>query len=254
VRSLLASPRRRRRLLFVGVALGFVAILGTVVAAFWNTSAGLKIDTSVPKGPLPTESGPKLVRFTSSTERSVNAVLRRFVATAVTGRNVRASYELATPNMHEGMSRAQWAKGSIPVQPYPARSIEISRVVGSYKNDVQLEATLLPRRNSNVGIAVVQVELKAVGSGTDRRWLVDSFNTVAELPGGNPPPAATTAQPAPPPRAAAQSSKPYGQSHLSGRWLLLPAAIFGLILLIPLVLAAKGWYRRRQAYRRYASE
>jgi hypothetical protein len=250
---LLASPRRRRRLLYVGVALGFVGIVGTLSAAFWNPSAGLKIDTSVPKGPLPTENAPKPVRFTPSAQRSVNAVLQRFVATAVTGRDLPASYDLATPNMHEGMSRAQWAKGTIPVQPYPARSIQIARILGSYKNDVQLEATLLPGRNSTVGMAAVQVELKAVGSGRRRRWLVDSFVTIGELPGGNPPPAATTGQPPPPP-AAAQSSKPYGQAHLSARWLLLPGAIFGLILLIPLGLATRSWYRRRQAYRRYASE
>src|SRR5207253_8605492 len=131
-----------------------------------------KIDKSVPKGPLPTDTGPKEVAFTKSTEHSVDTVLKRFVATAVTRKDVSASYDLATPSLHQGMSRNEWAKKSIPVQPFPARSIEISRVIGSYKNDVQLEATLLPRPHSNVGLETVQVEVKAVGAGQGRRWLV----------------------------------------------------------------------------------
>ncbi|TMK76616.1 MAG: hypothetical protein E6G45_12765 [Actinobacteria bacterium] len=251
MRSLLASPRRRRRLIHIGVGLAVVCAAGLVAAAFWNQGNGLKIDKSVPKGPLPTDTGPKEVPFTKSTERSVATVLKRFVATAVTRADVSASYDLATPTLHEGMSRSEWAKESIPVQPYPARSIEISRVIGSYKNDVQLEATLLPRPHSKVGLETAQVELKAVGSGQGQRWLVDSFDTTGVLPGGNPPPPPATASAK---STATQASHPYGQAHLGGRWLLLPAAILGLIVLVPISLGLAGWYRRRQAYRRWASE
>jgi hypothetical protein len=255
MRSILSSPRRRRRLITSGfVLLGIIALVGVSVAVL-DTGPKLKIDKSVPSGPIPTgESEPKPVPFTRSTERAIMPVLKRFVDTAVVGQNVAASYDLATPSLHEGMSREEWAGGNIPVQPYPARRVSISRITGSFKRDVQFEASLEPKPGAHIGVMDVQVEMKELRG----RWLVDSFATSAVLPAVNQPPPRTGGGRTTAPKARKTETKSaapdYGAGHLGKKWLLLPAAIFGLIILVPLTLAVTGWYRRRQAYRQWTSE
>jgi hypothetical protein len=187
VPSLLDSPRRRRRLIWTGVGLLIVAVAVGISAALWNAGGKLKIDKSVPAGQkIPTGAGPEQVAFTHSTERSVNAVLQRFVDTAVARKDLPAAYDLTTPSMRQGMTREEWSRGNIPVQPYPADRIQIGRIISSYRNDVVLEAALEPRRGASVPLLDVQVELKAVGRGAQRRWLIDSFGATGVIPGSDP--------------------------------------------------------------------
>lgn len=253
MRSIVSSPRRRRRLLWWSGALAVVVVLTAVSAALWNTGGKLKIDHSVPTGPILTEAAPKQVPFTGATQRQVNSVLQQFVATAVTGQNLPASYDLVTPFMREGMSRNEWSKGNIPVERYPAKDLQIGRIINSTKDDVVLEAALEPRRGVRADLLDVQVELKAVGAGSSRRWLVDSFATTGVIPSSNPAPVTTTPTATAATAAPKQATRPTNKGRLSGKWLLLPAAILGLILLIPIGLGIAAWYRRRQAYRRWAS-
>src|SRR5262245_14025506 len=53
------------------------------------------------------------------TNASPEAVRDQFVATAVLRRRTVCSYELVTKRMRQGLSRAAWKGGSIPVVPFP---------------------------------------------------------------------------------------------------------------------------------------
>ena len=58
----------------------------------------------------------------SAAERhQIDATINSFVNHAVKRQNVGASYDDVTPRYRLGMTRAEWAKGSLPVFPYPAR-------------------------------------------------------------------------------------------------------------------------------------
>jgi hypothetical protein len=149
------------------------------------------------------------------------------------------------------MSREEWAKGDIPVYPYPARrQVEISRYVGSFKNDVLLDVLLQPRKGAkNVGPIAFQVEMKAVGSGARRRWLVDSFvPSAAFAPSSAPPPKTRVARG----KTKTVASPGYGPGHLSARWFVLPALILALILLVPAGFALRGWIVARRAEKKHA--
>jgi hypothetical protein len=184
MKSLLASPRKRRRLIWAGVALLVLVVCIGLSAALWDTGGRLKIDKSVPAGrQIPTGTGQEQVAFTHETERSVNAVLQRFVDTAVARKELSAAYDLTTPAMRQGMTRSEWSKGTIPVPSYPADRIQIGRIISSVKNDVVLEAALEPQAGASAPLLDVQVELKAVGRGTGRRWLIDSFGATGVIPG-----------------------------------------------------------------------
>jgi hypothetical protein len=116
---------------------------------------------------------PKHVPFTAADRRAVRKVLARFVRTAVARCDVGASWDLAGPSLREGVSRAQWHKGDIPVVPYPAARHgqgSWDLVDYSYRNRVGLEVMLFPRPRSGYSVASAQTELVR---GPDGRWRVD---------------------------------------------------------------------------------
>ena len=116
---------------------------------------------------------PRHVPFTAEDRRAVRKVLARFVRTAVARCDVGASWDLAGPSLREGVSRAQWHKGDIPVVPYPAARHgqgSWDLVDYSYRNRVGLEVMLFPRPRSGYSVASAQTELVR---GPDGRWRVD---------------------------------------------------------------------------------
>jgi hypothetical protein len=250
----LDSPRRRRRLLRLAIVLVVLAAVGVVAALFWNTGKPIGTSTTPETQGVEVPAEQREVRLTAATKREVHAVLTRFVATAVTRRNVAASFGLVTPKLREGMSRSEWALGEIPIYPYPARhEVEISRYVGSFRNDVLLDVLLQPRPGAKAGPVAFEVELKAVGSGARRHWLVDSFVPSAAFA----PASAQPAKPAAPAKPKIQTTARgpgYGAGHLSTRWFLVPVLILALILLVPLGLAVRSWLVGRRAAREYARE
>jgi len=72
-----------------------------------------------------------------SRSAQVLGVARQFVATAVARKHVATSYDLVCPEMKQGFTRARWAKGEIPVVPFPAYFGKW-RVSYSFVNEVDL--------------------------------------------------------------------------------------------------------------------
>jgi predicted MFS family arabinose efflux permease len=107
-------------------------------------------------------------------ECGVEPVVRRFVAAAVERRNPEASFALVTPELRQGMTRAQWATGNIPVVPFfdvdwTAVSLRFSDATDGVRYYV------LRLRSKQLAAAEFWIGLRRRGN----RWLVSYFAPAA---------------------------------------------------------------------------
>lgn len=157
--------------LIVGVAASLVVFLGG-----WNTAKPLP-----PPGPSTPIQRP-VKETTVPLGREARLVAGRFILTAVARRNLAESYDLVGPQLKQGMTRAEWETGSIPVVPYPVNLVEVApmKVDYSYRDHALVEVALLPKDGAKEnGVAVkpqlFYLELQAYGNGKARHWLVTGW-------------------------------------------------------------------------------
>ena len=114
-------------------------------------------------------------RLSRADRAAINATLDVFVNHAVKRRDVAKSYDIVTPTLRGGMTRAQWSRGSIPVYPYPAAGRQFHEWTVQYRTreEVAIELILAPnaRNRKKIGQYLFHVYLQP----KDGRWLVDSF-------------------------------------------------------------------------------
>jgi hypothetical protein len=173
---------------------------------------------------------------------AINRTLDAFVASAVKRENAGASYDLVTSQLSGGTTRAAWAKGDLPVYPYPARGTSFHTWTIDYvlPNDVAFELMLQPRRRNLNPIAFTGEVKKIHG-----RWLVDSFYPAATFD-------ATRAKVVGTRDFTAQTYlSDAGESRLSTAWFAFPGALLALIVLVPVGFTLEGWRRSRRAARVY---
>ena len=242
MRRFFSSPRRRRRALKVGLVLAVAGTASALGIFFSNT--GHSNETPFTKGRVQLVAPPpKSVKLTKATARDVMVVAAGFVSTAVLRAHTERSYDLSDRAFHQGLTRAQWKTGNIPVPPYRREDLDVVkwRFDYSYKGRVGLQVYLQPKPTSKVGGLAFNVELHEVGPPQHRRWLVDYWT-----PAGQQGPA--------PSKAAAGSFNlaPQTKAGLGAVWLILPIGlILGLIVSVPIVLGVRGWRRRVRADRAY---
>jgi hypothetical protein len=171
---------------------------------------------------------------------AINRTIDAFVKTAVRHEHVAASYDLVTPGFRSGMSRSEWAKGGIPVYPYPARGSSWHgwTLDSALRNDVAFELVLQPRRGANNDPISFSGELKK----RHGRWLVDSSYPAAIY--------VTKESRVIGPRdfgpAAVQNGA--GDSRLGAVWVAVPAGVAVLIVLVPLGFLAASARRARATH------
>jgi hypothetical protein len=254
--TIFSSPRRRRRLLFAAAVLA-VAVPLVFLLAFYSTPA----DQGAATGPEVTTSAsaePRHAPFTKANQRAVRKVLHDFIETAVVRRHVERSWDLAAPGLRAGLTRAQWARGELPVVPYPAAETKSmggwDAVEYSYRRTVGVEVFLLPKPGSGVSAMTADVELV---KGHDGRWRVDYW-----MPNKfHGPPAVAKTKKAGSPREPAKSA---ARRSASGRppaagplkpsrvWWVVPIGVLSLIVVAPVGIGVGIWYRNRRAAREYA--
>ena len=165
-----------------------------------------------------------------------------FVKTAVTGRDMAASWDLVAPDMKEGLTKADWTAGqNLPIIHYPAL-FGRWRLQYSYANEIDLQVALfehLKQRRPEV----FDVTLHPVRDGSRTRWLVSSFLPTPTQGGG---------------AGGSYRSKLFEAPNpptttLSARWLLAPLAVFALLPVLLLVLGVRRW-RGARLYRAYARQ
>jgi hypothetical protein len=172
---LLRSPRRRKRLAYLGVALALVGIAIGVGVTHVNTAHHLP--QHFENAPPQVVRQPPRAPFTVRDRRLVESVLQVFVRSAVARHDPAASYDLVTPALRRGITRRQWADGRLPVYPDPAAPgrVQIAWVNASYRDEVDFDVVLMPRKGAKVGPVAAGMDMKATGSGPGRRWRVDAF-------------------------------------------------------------------------------
>jgi hypothetical protein len=236
MRGLLDSPRRRRRVLILGAA-AVAALLATLLGLhFTNTAEPQKETFQRGRAQVTHEQVPK--PLAAADRRAVLAVVNTFVRTAVAGKDLPAAYDLTTANLRGGVTREQWARGTTPIYPYPVFK-HGARIAETYQNDVMVQL-YLRARSRKIEPLGVDVELLAVGTGANRRWLVDYYQ-----------PRETLVTAGDRPASGPEPKDPGLGPHLTERWLLVPLGIFALILLVPLGLAVRHWTTARAAEREF---
>jgi hypothetical protein len=256
---LLASPRRRRRL----IVFSLVVVIGGSLAylGVHFSSPGSQENAN---GPSVNEDAyyrePEHVPFTAADRHKVKAVLAKFIRTAVTRHDVAASWELAGPALREGFTKREWRRGDIPVVPYPAAAHGQGAwdlVNYSYRNKVGLEVLIFPKPGSGYSIATVDTDLVR---GRDGRWRVDYWMiTKCHGPGATAPADSPSALSEGPPnvhklpgkknKAAPAVPSTGAKARLGKNWLIVPLALLSLIVVVPLAFGTAVWIRNRRAMR-----
>jgi hypothetical protein len=175
VPSAALSSRRARFWLPWVSALVLVAGLVTFlivynVGGIRNTSK--PVEARPATGPVqePKELGPRV-----PLPKEARLVAARWIISAVGRTHLAESWQLSAPELKKGFTLAQWKTGEIPVVPYPVgKSVGgIVRVNWSTKKDVSFEVTLVPNKKGlGVKAQDFHINLRSVGTGNDKRWLV----------------------------------------------------------------------------------
>jgi hypothetical protein len=235
----LSSPRVQRRLAWT-VPIVAVVVAGVVAVVLLP---GAKRVEDTPLRPAPEVAPERPLHVTPAIRRQIDVLVRKFVDTAVTRADPDAAWTLASASMRTGLTRKQWRRGELPVFPYEAKALRSTswKITRAYDHTIELDVLLQAKRGSGERNIVYAAAVVQRG----KRLLVDSFFPETTLGGGEAPQAT---------KGTETSSKPthrFAQSKLDKRWLLLPAAILSLLLVVPVVLVARGIVRNRRAERRY---
>jgi hypothetical protein len=181
--------------------------------------------------------------LTASERNQINVTLDAFVNHAVKRQDVGASYDSVTPAFHGGMSRKEWARGDIPVFPYPAAGTKFHGWTIQYLtgDELGIQLILLPRKGTGVGSGAFPMTLRRVNG----RWLVDSIVPGAFFaPEGKPARVVGTYDFGPGP--GGDSPVRNGVQRVSGRYAFIPFAVFGFILATIALVALLAMIRNRR--------
>jgi hypothetical protein len=195
-------------------------------------------------------------RLAPSDRQAINRTLDVFVNHAVKRHNPAAAYDVLTPTMKGGMTRAQWSHGDIPVYPYPAVGRHFHGWTIQYRtrDELALELILSPtkRYQGKLGQILFHVYLHPAHS----RWLVDSFMPGATFaPIGKPGvvQAARDFQANPSAQTYNRANKVDATqpTHVSSVFAVIPFALVGLALAGLAVWGLIGRVRHRRALAEY---
>jgi hypothetical protein len=236
-----SSPRFRRRTLKVGILLAVAVAAALVSIFFWNTATVVetplhgKADVYVP--PIPVKMAP-------AERRAVIATAALFVRTAVRREHAERAYELVGPNLRGDTTRDEWRDGDIPVVPYPVDDARW-KFDYAYANEIGLQVAVFPQPGATVRPAVFNLSLRSVGAGAKRRWLIDSWSPRGGGGGGSRP---SRSEGSP---FRVDLAPQHAATSLGAVWLLVPAALVALALLVPLALLVIERVRSRRAQKAY---
>jgi hypothetical protein len=251
MRSLLASPRRRRRLGWtLGLALALAIVVG--VSVRYSTSGSSAEDTPVQADAAETASPQAAaIRVTPAVRREVDRTVQTFVRTAVIRRDLAEGWALASPVMRQGVTRSAWEDGDIPVQPFPARALASAdwQLRYRFERTLGIDVLVQPKQGSGAPVAVYAAEVTAPGSGAPRRFLVDSWVPQATLGAASGP-----SQPRGGGSRAATPELASDQGRLGAEWFLVPAAIVLMLFLVLGAFGVRSVVRARRAERRYREQ
>lgn len=169
MRLLPESPRKRRRLLYASPAV-LLAVVIALLLAFYRHPAK-PIVQAPHAGKAQVYRVPKAAHVSAQRKREAVRTLDVFIRSAALRRDLARSWPLASPKMRQGVTRADWLKGDLPVFPYPAKDFrDVSyRVTGTFAGGLVDVDALLVSRSKNGLELVYSCELHPRAG----RFLVD---------------------------------------------------------------------------------
>lgn len=241
--TVLESPRWRKRLAWLGAA--GVIVIGAVGVSVLYPSNGPPEEDATVGAPQQAQvyHEPKHIRLTRIQRAKVLATAANFVSHAVARKGVELSYDLTHPVLRQGMSRAEWRSGTIPVEPFPVDEARW-KLVYTDQDAIGLQVLLFPPAKSGLRPSVFDMELSPVGE----RFLVSSWAPAGMAGGGTPSGPATAGVGGTRDLAATMD----GPARLDQRWLLAPIVLFSLVPLLLIAFFVRGWLRGRRAAAAYA--
>jgi hypothetical protein len=240
VKRRLASPRFRRRLLWLG---GGACV--TVVVVF----ASIRIGNTGRSHATPIDKtkkawvyhAPTHMRLTKRDRLELFSASSRFVRTAVARKQLDSAWEMLGPEMRAGQTRRSWDSGYNNVVPFKADAIEAWDILYAYQDDVALDLSLVSGRRDGDNWAGKTFTLELKRDPASHHWLVASWVPKGVGGGGTLSPNRPTG---PPPVSVTK--------HISTRWLFLPGVFLGGLLLVLAAAGIRSVVRTRRASRRYA--
>jgi hypothetical protein len=189
--------------------------------------------------------GAKATSTVSPADRAaINRLLDVFVPAAIGRRQSARAWPLATASMRLGSDRREWTQGFLPVTPFPVigssfHGWTIDRVAKG-RADIVLLVHL--RKGAPLGAVSFDIGLRKIGG----RWLVDSAVPAATFSA-----AGSDSQILAQPDFAPSGGKAFSKTgRISQKWvLIIPAILFGLIVLTPVVVLTAHRHRDRRVRR-----
>lgn len=179
VSNLLESPRFVRRATWVAAAILVAGIVAFSIAFFRNTAEPV---ASAPSAGAPAAETTEVAQPTVPVPPEARKVAGEFILTAVAREDLATSWDLVAPELKEGYTKEEWASGNIPIQYYPADSIETASfaVEESTDDNVVLQVALLPKDGADVEGQIFFIGLQKDGAS----WLVDYWapRTIIAVP------------------------------------------------------------------------
>jgi hypothetical protein len=245
--SLIASPRRRRRLAWA-VGLGALAVAVVLAAKTFPSGEELPPETFSNRRAVNVLASEKLVKVTRRDRAAINVTLDRFVPAAVARKDPADAYAVSTPNLRSQATARQWRTGDIPVHPFPARARTFHGWTVNYamRNHVNLDLLVMPDLRKERRPLAYTIDLEKIGG----RWLVDAVFPIAAFaplpPQGNRGPMVSTNDLLP----SGIRGGAAADSRLSQAWFVVPFALVGGGILLVLALVLRGWLRDRRIRQR----
>src|SRR5215210_1544240 len=174
----------------------------------------------------PAAAAPKL---SNADRTAITLAIDVFVNHAVRRTKPEAAYDVVAPEMRPGITRSAWARGDLPVYPFPAAGrTHPWNVLYVTREEVGLELQLNPTTRGEQGPIIFHIYLRPARGG---RWLVDSFMPVATLaPLHAKKSKVLSVSDFAPQASGGVSLAAGGPSRLSSIYLLIPVGVIGLAL------------------------
>lgn len=247
-----SSPRLRRRLFRLGIALLVVAAITTTAVLV----RGPKGPSSAPPKNAPPAQLVKQSRYVSPVDRrAINRTLDAFIPAGLDGKSPATAWRLSGPELKGGTTLAQWRHGTSPIPYYPARGETFHHwtVVDSGPRYVDFNILIHPKGGKAGSSEVFSGKMLKRGG----HWIVDGLYTIAvfERPDAKGRHEVGPADYAAGPAASSGSSAPppgSGKSTLGNTWLAVAAGAILLALLFPLGFGVASAIRSRRSRLAYA--
>jgi hypothetical protein len=175
---------------------------------------------------------------------------QQFVLTAVRRNHVEDSWEMVCPEMRQGYTRASWAKGDIPVVPFPAQFAKW-HLSYSFQTEINLQVALYARPEKKLKPVVFDLTFHPCGQGAANRWLVSSFIPTPSASGDF---GSSDEKSRFNPIAIGTREPLFEPKRASGAWLAIPLGITFGMLFIALGIVGLRAYRGKRAYDSYVRE